>query len=320
MSSSTAFTKVAVALGSNELDDIEVIDLASDQTNFQNLPKFPYPNYQHTGGLGNGNNPIICGGYENNNSACYTLENGIWKLVEPLNEGRYLHAICKSPFQNDGSTLFVTGGKSDYSTYSKSPEVRNENGWETTTPMPIEVIEHSAVKFNSTSVMVIGGRQGTSEVISDKTYIFNSLDKLWTEGPLLKKSRYLHVSGMIRKNSKTQEKVIIVVGGCRIDEEHAQGFMRPALYLDSTEILDTETSEWRSGPQLPMAISSSALVEDADGGVVLIGGFGDGKEAVKTLYRLSHAEGEWVKMTQELKTPRWFHSAFFIPDDLTTSC
>ena len=54
---------------------------------------------------------------------------------------------------------------------------------------------------------------------------------------------------------------IVVVGG------------NDGSYLSSVEILDEGSSEWRNGPELPFGIFYSQLVEDSNGGVILVGGF-----------------------------------------------
>jgi hypothetical protein len=62
------------------------------------------------------------------------------------------------------------------------------------------------------------------------------------------------------------------------------------------------------------------MVEDPNGGVVLIGG--ESKAAsLDTLYQLPHGgqDAKWTKMEQKLKTERFYHTAFLIPDN-TADC
>ncbi len=42
--------------------------------------------------------------------------------------------------------------------------------------------------------------------------------------------------------------------------------------LSSVEILDEGLNEWQTGPELPFGIDGSRMVDDLNGGVVLIGG------------------------------------------------
>jgi hypothetical protein len=88
--------------------------------------------------------------------------------------------------------------------------------------------------------------------------------------------------------------------------------------LSTVEILDDEQSnEWREGPELPFAIDAAKMVEDKDGGVVLVGGSAS-SGALDTLFQLRHGgEGvEWVEMEQKLKSPRNRHVAFLVPDHI----
>ncbi len=71
-----------------------------------------------------------------------------------------------------------------------------------------------------------------------------------------------HSCGKIRRNKESQEMSIIVAGGY-------DGSSR----LSSVEILDEGSSKWQTGPELPFAIDGSQMVEDQNGGVVLIGGW-----------------------------------------------
>jgi hypothetical protein len=84
--------------------------------------------------------------------------------------------------------------------------------------------------------------------------------------------------------------------------------------LSSVEILDDGSNEWQTGPELPFAIGFSQMVEDQNGGVVLIGGLGN----LHTLYQLPHGgpDAVWTKMEQKMKTGRYRHTAFLIPDNI----
>jgi hypothetical protein len=79
-------------------------------------------------------------------------------------------------------------------------------------------------------------------------------------GPVLTTGRSKHSCGRVRIESFSNYYSVIAVGGI------------VATQLKSTEILDDPAGTWRSGPSLPLGISSAALVEDHTGGVILIGG------------------------------------------------
>ena len=65
------------------------------------------------------------------------------------------------------------------------------------------------------------------------------------------------------------------------------------------------------------------MVEDSEGGVVLIGGerrLGDGTTIqIDSLFHLSHAgqNSSWVELPQKVKTARNRYVALMVPDSLT---
>lgn len=303
------YTKVAIALGGSSsspfdsnLNDIEVIDISSNNTKCQNLQPFPYQQKSPVGGLGFGNNPLIC--LRNHNiSNCYSLQNGAWTPDAPFIEVRMYSAMTRSPFPNDGSKLFVTGGWGSSFNKLNSSEVLTKNGWQQSVSMPVAISSHCMVLMNSTAVIVIGGLQNEPEKESSRTFIFNSEFKVWSEGPALKESRHNCLCAMVRGNIQSADKSVIVVGG---------------FYKKSTELLDTGSSKWRSGPELPFNVYAAVMVEIPLGGVVVIGGYGNNDVHLDTLFRLTHADAgaRWEKMPQKLKTPRVHFAAFLIPDEI----
>ena len=60
------------------------------------------------------------------------------------------------------------------------------------------------------------------------------------------------------------------------------------------------------------------MVEDQNGGVVLIGGFSSSVGILDTLYQLPHGgqDAIWTKMEQKMKTGRIQHTAFLVPDNI----
>ncbi len=149
--------------------------------------------------------------------------------------------------------------------------------------------------------MAILGAQNSG--YSGKTFYFTLEEESWTEGPELKNKRESHSCGKIRKNKDSQEMSIIVAGGWG---------------LSSVEILDVGSNEWQTGPELPSGIASSQMVEDQNGGVVLIGGYSSSVGILDTLYQLPHGgrDAAWTKMEQKMKTGRYWHTAFLITDNI----
>ncbi len=261
------------------------------------------------GGLGFKGNPIICGGRQNYSfsNKCYSLENNEWVSSASMYSLRSSAAAAQ--FQ-DGKIL-VTGGFGGSGSILNSAEMLTEEGWENNIPsLPVTIAAHCMVTINSTTVMVIGGWQ--NDLISRKTFYFTFGEESWTKGPELKSKRKSHSCGKIRRNKQSQEMSIIVAGGW-------DGSSR----LSSVEILDEGSNEWQTGLELPFAIDDSQMVEDQNGGVILIGGRSSSVFLgsinldinLDTLYQLPHGgqDAVWTKMEQKMKTGRSWHTAFMVP-------
>jgi hypothetical protein len=60
------------------------------------------------------------------------------------------------------------------------------------------------------------------------------------------------------------------------------------------------------------------MVEDQNGGVVLIGGYSSPIGSLDTLFHLPHGgqDAVWTKMEQKMKTGRSGQTAFLVPDNI----
>jgi hypothetical protein len=235
------------------------------------------------------------------------LENNEWVSSASMNSKR---AFAAASQLQDGK-LLVTGGYDGSGSFFKSSEMLTEEGWESNLPsLPVTILSLCMITVNSTTVMVIGGHQNGQ--FSGKTFYFTFGEKRWTEGPEMKYKRYSHSCGRIRRNKESQEMSIIVAGGQYDDED----------YLSSVEILDEGSNEWLIGPELPFDIRYSQMVEDQNGGVVLIGGRSSSLDGyLDTLYQLPHGgqDAVWTKMEQKMLTGKFDHTAFLVPDN-TVDC
>jgi hypothetical protein len=203
--------------------------------------------------------------------------------------------------------LLVTGGYDDSGSDLNSAEMLTEEGWESNIPsLPVTIYAHCMVTVNSTTVMAIGGYQNGQD-FSEKTFYFSFGEESWTKGPELKNKRGWHSCAKIRRNKESQEMSIIAAGG------YFDGSS-----LSSVEILDEGSNQWQTGPELPFGISNSQMVEDQNGGVVVIGGRSSSLSSLDTLYQLSHGgqDAVWTKMEQKMKTGRRQHTAFLVPDNI----
>ncbi len=298
------FSKLLVCGGASPYTDTcEVINLSSSASTCKNPPNFPAEVYRAIGGLGLKGNPIICGGDHGDgaySNKCYSLENNEWVLAASMNSVR---SSATAAHLKDGKLLVIGG--SDGSDLN-SAEMLTEEGWESNIPsLPVTMYGHCMVTVNSTTVMAIGGYQNGP--ISGKTFYFTFGEESWTKGPELKNRRRDHSCGKIRRNKESQEMSIIVAGGW-------DGSSR----LSSVEILDEGSSKWQTGSELPFAIYGSQMVEDQNGGVVLIGGESSDGEKLDTLYNLPHGglDAVWTKMEQKMKTGRSSHTAILVPDNI----
>ncbi len=296
------FSKVLICGGVNT-HTCKVINLASSASTCKNPPNFPATVFLAIGGLGFKGNPIICGGYQNSaySNKCYSLEHNEWVSLASMKSVR----VSAAAAQLQDGKLLVTGGFDASGSHLNSAEMLTEEGWESNIPsLPVTIAAHCMVTVNSTTVMVIGGTQNNQ--YSGKTFYFTVGEQSWTEGPELKNKRYIHSCGKIRRNKESQEMSIIVAGGY------------DGSYLSSVEILDEGSNEWQMGPELPFAIGFSQMVEDQNGGVVLIGGYSTSVGKLDTLYQLPHGglDAVWTKMEQKMKTGRREHTAFLIPDNI----
>jgi hypothetical protein len=81
------FSKLLICGGYDpDTDTCEVINLSSSASTCQNPPNFPAKVYAAIGGLGFKGNPIICGGYQNDDHSnkCYSLKNNEWVSSESM--------------------------------------------------------------------------------------------------------------------------------------------------------------------------------------------------------------------------------------------
>ncbi len=299
------FSKLLICGGNNpDIDSCEVINIASSASTCKNPPNFPAIVNSAIGGLGFKENPVLCEGYQNDaiSNKCYSLENNEWVSSASINSVRSSAAAAQL---KDGQ-LLVTGGFDASGSSLNSAEMLTEEGWESNIPsLPVTIAAHCMVTVNSTTVMVISGSQNRQW--SRKTFYFTFGEESWTEGPELKNKREHHSCGKIRRNKESQEMSIIVAGGYDFSSR-----------LSSVEILDEESKEWQTGPELPFGIDDSQMVEDQNGGVVLIGGYSPSVGRLDTLYQLPHGgqDAVWSEMKQKLNTERRDHTAFMVPDNI----
>ena len=199
----------------------------------------------------------------------------------------------------------------------KSAAYLNSKGWQPLPDMPVELKAPCVVgiNINSTITFLIIGGLNYHGLSLKESYTFSFDKKEWVQHKaLLKTRRGLATCGRIFTNSSGKEYTTIVVGGYLVGVVGG---------LKTTEVLDDSANHWRPGPELPVGTASAVMVQDWEGGVILVGGsFSEitYEDSYDTLWRLSDVgpNAAWIKMKQKLKTPRYGHVAFFIPDSLTS--
>ncbi len=130
-------------------------------------------------------------------------------------------------------------------------------------------------------------------------------------GPSLKTRRHSHSCGKIFTNAGKTRYSIVAAGGFL-----QLGTSTPAT--SSVEILDDGATAWRNGPNLPADIAVAAMVQDYQGGVIMIGGYlVSSSQVLNTVLRLQHAAAQWEILTQKLNTVRFLPLTFLIPDNYT---
>jgi hypothetical protein len=67
---------------------------------------------------------------------------------------------------------------------------------------------------------------------------------------------------------------------------------------------------------LKVGVAGARVVEDPNGGVVLLGGLIFGAQSAR-IFKLQDALSAWVEMKQTLKIGRYFPVAFIVPDEIT---
>ena len=304
----SVFSKVMVATGwsPTATDSVEIIDLLTTSYQCQNFPNFPQKTRGAIGELDMNGNPIMCGGDPPTNN-CETFFSGSWVSGPPLFEARFYSSIIKLPLVNDPMTLFLTGS---YYPLLNSAEVLINGKWEMWPgTLPGKIGSHCMVMLNSTTVILIGGKQD-DVAYSNKTHFLDIQTHNWFNGPELKFGRRVHSCARIPSTSQSSEQSIVVVGGYNGHD------------MSSVEILDEGSYEWRQGPELPLPISCSVIVEHPLGGIALIGGRTNDVVPLNTIYRLANAgeDTAWELMPQQLQVARHFHTAFLVPDEVAEYC
>lgn len=308
-------TKLLVAAGYLYFREnkVEIVNLDEDNPDLicDDLPEIPVGNAGETGQLLMGKLPIICGGIKNECN-CHQFQNDSWKPT-PNPDYCRKHASSAILKIDDKKEVLVIAGGVDETETETFRKVETFDGivWgnQSIANLPEAVSYSCMVKINSSRLLSIGGLGKSLNSYSGKTYFYDLRSNKWTTGPAIKTARNGLSCGLLTWNNaelNQTEKVVVIAGG-----------QNDGRYLDSVELLylnedGTHNQSWVNGPDLPLRVYGSRMVE-YNNTVILVGG--DNPDA-QQLYQLFSPKGPWIKMKQFLKTTRWFHAAFLVPDEI----
>ena len=248
--------------------------------------------------------PMFCGGHDEPNiyCDCFTYEQSQWVSVAPMPTCRSFSASAGLLNQEDRKSRFVIAGGYNSGELS-NVETYDGTFWHSLPDLPAPKYAPCLVAINETVLLSIGGEPLTTE-----TFFYNAELNQWLPGPELLKARSLASCAMVEWKNPADgqlEAIVVVAGGFNGKD-----------YLSSTELLyiNDISKGWQPGPELPLTVHGSVMVEYNDS-LVLIGGFGevDGRH----FYQLTSQDGPWIEMEQTLPIGKYYHLAFLIPDELT---
>ena len=288
----------------------EAIDLETSSSKCQALPQFPL-NKTHAFGVLYQNMPLVCGGYAISLSQaipvdkCYLLKLNTWIPKFSLQVQRVQAAAAPSPFSNSSILFVLVGGRNPlvFGQDLNSTEILTTQGWEMFSPsLPVNISSHCMVTFSSTT-MVIGGNQNGKD--SKNSFIITDTDKQWRSGPAMIHTRRSFACSRIPTNGNSNQFSTIAVAGL-------------GLYSSTTEVLDDGATSWRLGPKLPISYYGHSLVQDPNGGVILLGGMKGANIVTNQIYRLNDAgpTSNWMLLGQTLGAATYYLVAFSFLDSM----
>ena len=303
------FSKLLIANGEGNLNSVDVVNLASESSTCSSLPDFKLKS-KHSIGFLFGNQPIICGGLDGSSpqEKCYSLdpEAKEWTPISSMIVPRADSAIAS----NDAETEFyVIGGQGSDEEFMKSVEVYSSKGW---TPLNADlesgVKSSCAVTLADSSILLIGGSKKEDEA-TQSTYLFSTSGKTWrTFSPLVTGRRH-HSCGMVHSTAASGD-YVVVAGGWNGGS------------LSSIEVLEPGSKTWKLGPELPRALHGGSMLEDTyNQRLLYIGGSNDESGKSSDIFALNFpltVTSKWEVLSQKLKQPRQFSTAFLIPDEFAT--
>lgn len=188
------------------------------------------------------NQPVICGGYDNDGHGSDTANVSVMSLIGMPNQCFKLMSdrICASSVVLNESKMWVTGGEL-YGHDKKSTEILSLDRPSVPGPdLPFTVFYHSMVLVDPTTIYLIGGVQNDHHA-SNKTWIIDPTNDFQIkEGPSLNIGRVRHSCSKMR----IEGRIFLVVAGGQYDLDSFQ-----LIATDSVELIDTSRPDqgWKMG-------------------------------------------------------------------------
>ena len=121
------------------------------------MPDYPFKVYE-AGGTQFNNNLVICGGRYPRTNECHKLDDSTLSWIEMSSMGvnRYYHGMTSID-----RTIFVCGGGGASANELNSCEKFENGRWSDIQPLPTKLYELCMLPINSTSILSIGGYDGS---------------------------------------------------------------------------------------------------------------------------------------------------------------
>ncbi len=166
-----------------------------------------------SGGLIKGRIPFLCGGMRDINitasNDCYVMDN-----MKPVNFLSKERAYAASVLVNEDRHLWILGCWNRNKYIFKSTEIVSPDDEPIHGPtMPLELVNHCALKLDENTVLVNGGLNSLKPKMAEKrTFEYSFHHGKWSQGPSLNQVHWGHVCGTI-VNTADGYKTHLVIGG-----------------------------------------------------------------------------------------------------------
>ena len=258
------------------------IALTSSYDNDNNIQTY----YQST--------PVICGGYHTDDiytgtSYCYTIQDSDDNPIGSMSTKR---CNLASVAINDGSTLWVTGGRKCAGYYANmncldstdyldvTSGVANDIASSVTLTtrvgprLPRKMAGHCLEMISDTLAIVFGGDDG-DKLIFTNSWTFD-LDRRsnpteeWVERASMSTARNGHSCGVLRGAGPEDRRIVVAVGG------RAYRAIDEFFLTDTVELLYTNgpvfAPKWQLGPSFPVPIDEAASATTSGGTRMFVAG------------------------------------------------